>query len=59
MKQKKSPLYIGKEYYGDAPIEEAFNKALAPYFNTDPVSAETKEKPHSERPCAKGGSKRF
>lgn len=44
MKKKKSPLYIGEEYYGDIPIEEAFNKALAPYFNADKTTAKTKEK---------------
>ncbi len=34
-KKRKSPLYIGKEYYGTIPIEEAFKKALEPYFNKD------------------------
>ncbi|MCU9614124.1 hypothetical protein OEV98_11185 [Caldibacillus lycopersici] len=33
--KKKSPLYVGKETYGDMPIEEAFKKALEPYFNGD------------------------
>lgn len=30
--KKQSPLKIGKETYGDIPIEEAFKKALEPYF---------------------------
>ncbi|MBM7714726.1 hypothetical protein MHB50_05070 [Siminovitchia sp. FSL H7-0308] len=45
-KKRKSPLYIGKEYYGDIPIEEAFNTALAPCFNLD-NSTEAKEKTSS------------
>ncbi len=32
-KKKKSPLYIGKETYGNIPIEECFKKALEPYFS--------------------------
>lgn len=28
-------LYIGKETYGNIPIEEAFRKALEPYFSTN------------------------
>lgn len=35
MKKKKSPLYVGKEFYGKVPIEEAFKKALEPYFNKE------------------------
>lgn len=34
-KKKKSPLYVGKKTYGDIPIEEAFKKALEPYFKED------------------------
>jgi hypothetical protein len=34
-KKKKCPLYLGKEVYGDLPIEEAFKKAFEPYFNPD------------------------
>lgn len=34
-KEKKSPLYVGKETYGNIPIEEAFKKALEPYFSKD------------------------
>jgi hypothetical protein len=33
--KRKCPLYLGKETYGDIPIEEAFKKALEPYFNPD------------------------
>ncbi|EIJ79169.1 hypothetical protein PB1_16469 [Bacillus methanolicus PB1] len=33
--KKKSPLYVGKETYGKVPIEEAFKKALEPYFNKE------------------------
>lgn len=33
--KKKSILYLGKETYGDIPKEEAFRKALEPYFNKD------------------------
>lgn len=41
-KRKKSPLYVGKETYGKIPIEEAFRRALEPYFNKDSV-----KKPHA------------
>ncbi|MBU5212485.1 hypothetical protein [Heyndrickxia oleronia] len=34
-KEKKSPLYVGKETYGKVPKEEAFKKALEPYFSKD------------------------
>jgi hypothetical protein len=30
--KKQSPLRLGKETYGNIPIEEAFKKALEPYF---------------------------
>ncbi|WP_169331764.1 hypothetical protein [Gracilibacillus halophilus] len=30
--KKKNPLRIRKRFYGDIPKEEAFNKALEPYF---------------------------
>lgn len=34
MNKKKSPLYTGKEVYlGKMSIEEAFQKALEPYFD--------------------------
>lgn len=36
-KEKKSPLYLGKETYGSIPKEEAFKKALEPYFSKDQV----------------------
>lgn len=36
--KKKSPLYVGKETYGDIPIEEAFKKALEPYFCNDKLN---------------------
>lgn len=32
MNKKKSPLRLGKETYGTLKIEEAFKKALEPYF---------------------------
>ncbi|WP_279382009.1 hypothetical protein [Metabacillus bambusae] len=32
MSKKESPLKIGKETYGTMKIEEAFKKALEPYF---------------------------
>ncbi|MBD1379142.1 hypothetical protein [Metabacillus arenae] len=32
MKKKESPLRVGKETYGTMKIEEAFKKALEPYF---------------------------
>lgn len=31
-KKKKSPLYLIEEIPGDMTIEEAFQKALEPYF---------------------------
>ncbi len=31
----KSPLYLGKETYGDLPKEETFKKAFEPYFNPE------------------------
>ncbi|WP_197023481.1 hypothetical protein [Heyndrickxia ginsengihumi] len=34
-KQKKTTLYVGEETYGKIPIEEAFKKALEPYFSKD------------------------
>ncbi|MBA4538761.1 hypothetical protein H1Z61_16915 [Bacillus aquiflavi] len=46
-KKKKYPLYIGEEYYGSIPIEEAFHKALAPYFNTEKSTEDPKEKMNS------------
>lgn len=33
--KRKSILYLGKETYGNIPKEEAFRKALEPYFNKD------------------------
>lgn len=30
--EKKNPIHIGKRMYGTIPKEEAFNKALEPYF---------------------------
>lgn len=36
--KKKSPLYVGKEVYlGKMSIEEAFQKALEPYFKSELV----------------------
>lgn len=31
-KKRKSNLKLGKETYGDIPIEECFKKAFEPYF---------------------------
>ncbi|MGG3888613.1 hypothetical protein [Metabacillus fastidiosus] len=31
-RKKRSPLYLGTETYGTMKIEEAFKKALEPYF---------------------------
>ncbi|MGE6261310.1 hypothetical protein ACQKCU_26160 [Heyndrickxia sporothermodurans] len=36
-KEKKSPLYLGKEKYGNVPKEEAFKKALEPYFSKEKI----------------------
>lgn len=33
--KKKTALYVGKETFGTLPKEEAFHKALEPYFNKD------------------------
>lgn len=33
--KRKSHLRLGKETYGDMPIEECFKKAFEPYFNPD------------------------
>jgi len=33
-KRKKTVLRVIKETYGDIPIEEAFRKALEPYFDS-------------------------
>ena len=38
-KKKKTVLYIGKEVYGKVPIEEAFKRALEPYFNKEKESS--------------------
>lgn len=32
MKKKQNPLRLGKETYGTMKIEDAFKKALEPYF---------------------------
>lgn len=34
-RKRKNHFRLGKESYGDMPIEECFRKALAPYFNPD------------------------
>ena len=34
-KKRKSNFKLGKETYGDMPIEECFRKALEPYFNPE------------------------
>ena len=41
-KKKQSPLYVGKKTYGDLPIEDAFKKALSPYFSKEDHYAEKK-----------------
>lgn len=46
--KRKSPLYLGKETYGTAPIEEVFRKALEPYFNGDNIIRRTIDKPAKE-----------
>lgn len=39
-RKKKSPLYLGDEYYvGTMTMEEAFTKALEPYFTKVKVSS--------------------
>ncbi|SEO80816.1 hypothetical protein SAMN04488134_11369 [Amphibacillus marinus] len=34
-KKRKSVIYIGTRTYGTIPKEEAFNKAVEPYFNPE------------------------
>jgi len=33
--ERKSKLRLGKETYGDMPIEECFRRALEPYFEPE------------------------
>ncbi|MEF2293760.1 MULTISPECIES: hypothetical protein [Bacillota] len=33
--KRKSHLKLGKETFGDMPMEECFRKAFEPYFNPD------------------------
>ena len=48
VKQKKSPLYVGEEIHGNIPVEEAFQKALEPYFSKMGFSIKV-EKNQSEK----------
>jgi len=34
-KKRKSHLKLGKETFGDMPIDECFRKAFEPYFDPD------------------------